>query len=213
MSTPNFHKVHARNFYVLMPTTTTEDVETGEEIEVAKDDIDFEDDLECACVHGREKGFTPCDKNTYSDRMGRGVMEKSAWYCFGKESSALPFNNFEFTQEISIHSGYYSGANYDWDISICANYGDSWKLSEYESVGDMIDDILDSWEYEAGDTFYGWNAGLAKMQRKNIKKWLERMIDKLSDEADEVCKEVCEEEYYCAGIFSNGEAVYRKVAA
>lgn len=213
MSTPNFHKLHARNFYVLMPTTTSEDPDTGEEIEVAKDDIDFEMDIENAQEYGKEDGFTPADKNTYSDRMGLAVMEKAAWYCWGKNTSNLPFNNFEFTQEIYVRSGYYSGANFDWNISICANYGDNWSLADYDSVEDMIDDILESWEYEAADTYYGWNAGLARMQRKNIKKWLERMINKLSDKADEICKKVCDEEYYCAGIFSNGEAVYRKVAA
>lgn len=218
MSCPNFHKVHARNFYVLMPTTMAYDEEKGEEVEVNKEDFDWDMDIDCACERGKEKGFKPVDQhergNYVRNMDGSPIMEKEAWYAFGGKKGRQPyyFNEFRVETGIFLHSGYYSGANFDWDLHVTTNLGDDFRLSDYDDVDSMVEDIVDAWEnsvqYEEV-----WNMGFITIQKKNVRKFLDKLIGKCSDEADDMCKDVCEEEYYCAGIFSNGEAVYRKVAA
>lgn len=215
MSCPNFHKVHARNYYVVGDETTCYDVEMGKDVPCQKESEDYDMDIDFACECGKEKGFTPLDTNdrsNYTQSMGStAIMEKSGWYAFGKKSADMSFNNFEFSQEIYVHSGYYSGMNYDWDILISDNFGYNFRLSEYYDVDSLIEDITDTWQEEASDTWYdGWNAGMAKIQKKNLKKWLVKMIDKFSDEADDMCRDICEDVYVCGGIFSNGEAIYYK---
>ena len=215
MSTPNFHKVHARNYYVVGDKTSYYDEELGKDVPCQKESEDYDMDIDFACELGKEKGFTPLDANdrsNYARSMGStAIMEKSGWYAFGKKSAEMAFNNFEFSQEIYAQSGYYSGMNYDWDININDNFGGNFRLSEYDDVDSLVEDIADAWQEEASDTWYeGWNAGMAKIQKKNLKKWLVKMIDKFSDEADDMCRDICEDVYVCGGIFSNGEAIYYK---
>lgn len=215
MSCPNFHKINARNYYVVGDTTTAYDDELEKEVEVLKDSFDYDCDIDFAQESAKEKGFETVDyndRNSYQNSMHASCLSsKSKWYAFGKKSDDMDFNQFEFTQEIYVHSGYYSGMNYDWDINICDNFGGNFRLSEYDDVDSLVEDIADTWQEEASDTWYeGWNAGMAKIQKKNLKKWLVKMIDKFSDEADDMCRSICEEVYVCGGVFSNGEAVYYK---
>ena len=209
MSCPNFRKVNARKYYVIGDTIEVENPETGEKEVCIKDYDDYEMDIDCACERGKEKGFTALE--WHSDTMGRGLMNKSVWHSFGKKNADMAFNNFEFSQEIYAQSGYYSGMNYDWDININDNFGGNFRLSEYDDVDSLVEDIADTWQEEASDTWYdGWNAGMAKIQSKNLVKWLTNMVKKSSNEADDFCRSICEEVYVCGGIFSNGEAVYYK---
>lgn len=209
MSCSNFHKINARNYYVVGNETTRYDDELEQEVPCYKDSGDYDMDIDWACEAGKEKGFTPldADRSNYTRSMGStSIMEKSGWFAFGKKSDDMAFNQFEFSQEIYVHNGYYSGMNYDWDINICDNFGGNFRLSEYDDVDSLVEDIADAWQEEASDTWYeGWNAGMAKIQRKNLIKWVKKMIDKLSGEADDVCRDICEDVYVCGGIFSNGE--------
>ena len=216
MSTPNFHKVHARNYYVIYDETTRYDEETDTDVPCMRDSDDFDMVIDWACEYAKtEKGYTPLNC-TYPNSFVRSmdssaILEKAEWVSFGKKSDYKPFNQFEFKRQIFVHNGHYCGANYDWDIVLTMNCGESYRLSEYDSVDDLIDDITDEWQEEASDTWYeGWNNGLAVMQKKNVKKWLTKMFDKFSDEADDLCRNLCEGVYVCVGIFSNGEAVYEK---
>ena len=210
MSTPNFRKVHARNYYVIMPTTTFIDPETDEEVEVSKDYYDYEMDIECAQECGKAKGFEPMDCTDRSYHVkgmdGAPIMRKETSVAFGKKCDKFDFNWFTFTMDVFVHNGYYSGGNYDWDIRVSTGY-DEFRLSDYGDISSMVEDILDEWSDGA---MCEWNAGFIAIQRRNVSKWLERMIDKFSDEADDICRSVCEEVYVCGGIFSNGEAVYYK---
>lgn len=204
MSCPNFHKVNARNFYAVSDKTTHFD-ENDNEVEAYKDSFDWEMDEEFACERGKEKGFTPSE--TYVRSMnGSSFMEKETWLQWGTSERG----EFCVTEQIFMHSGYYSGANYDWDICISDCYGGKWNLSEYDSEDDFLEDIVDSWKENAS---YDWNEGLVNIHAKNIRKWLEKVLDNHSDMADNMCKEICDDELACVGIFSNGEAVYEKVAA
>lgn len=216
MSCPNFHKINARNYYVVGDKTTRYDDELEQEVPCYKDSEDYDMDIYWACEVGKEKGFTPLDANdrsNYTSSMGStAIMEKSGCFAFGNKSDDMDFNQFDFSQEIYVHSGHYSGMNYDWDINICDNFGGNFRLSEYDDdVDSLVEDIADAWQEKASDAWYeGWNAGMAKIQRKNLIKWVNKIIDKLSGEADDVCRDICEDVYVCGGIFSNGEAIYYK---
>lgn len=210
MGTANFHRINARNFYVLNDTTTYED-ENGNEVETYKDNFDIESDIDYATEIGEKKGY-----NAITDRYrtggwdGRPIMAKSEWYAFGDKSADESFNQFRIERTIYLNSGYYSGGNYDWELRITTNFGQEFCMSEYNNESDMASDIADRWQEDA--CYYGfWSEGLASMQRKNFEKWMTAMIDKFTDEADDLCKEVCEDEYKCTAVFSNGEAMYEKV--
>lgn len=208
MSTPNFHKVHARKYYVVGDEITCYDEELDEDVPCLKDSDDYDMDIEFAVDRAIEKGYEKAEGRNYVRTMdGSRIIEKEVWHCFGKKSNEMPFNQILIRQEIYAHNGYYSGFNYDWDLFFETNMGDTFRLSEYDDVDSLVDDIADAWQEEASDT---WNAGLAKMQRKNFTKWLSKVIEKVSDEADDLCRDVCEGVYVCGGIFSNGEAVYYK---
>lgn len=210
MSCPNFHKVHARNYYVILDETTFIDPETDEEVVCQKDQFDYDMDILCAIERSEEKGFYGIDqreRSNYNKRMGGcPFMRKDGEMCFGNGND---FNRFNYSINIYVNDGYYSGSNYDWDIRIETYYGDVFELSDYYSKEDFIEDIIDHWKE---NTSYDgeWNEGLIKIQTKNIRKWLEKQIDLISDEADDVCRDICEDVYVCGGIFSNGEAVYYK---
>ena len=211
MSCANFHKVNARNYYVLMPTTTHLD-ENDNEVEAYKDDFDYQMDIECATEYGKNHGFVPVENGRHIQSMDAApIMEKSEWFAFGKKSSMEDFNQIRVDREIFVRSGEYSGANFDWDIFVMTNFGWDFRLSNHDNVDQMVKNIADKWEEDA--TYYGdWNTGMASIQRKNFEKWLEKLIDKCSDEANEICRLVCEKEYACTGVLSNGEAMYHEVA-
>ena len=212
MGCPNFSKVHARNYYVVGDETTRWDDELEEEVSCLKDNEDYDMDIECATYHGKEKGFNPISERfserLWNDRMNAEcIMDKSIFDSFGK--NGLNFNNFNICMEIYVRGGHYAGMNYDWDIVVTPEVGDDMHLSDYDSVDDMINDIVADWN-ECSYYTDKWNAGMFAMQRKNLAKWLEHFIDKAMDEADAMCEDICEETYVCGGIFSNGEAVYYK---
>ena len=214
MSTPNFRKIHARNYYVVSNTTTRWDDEEGKDVECHKDSDDYDWDIECAVDRGKEKGYEPVEnKDYYVCSMGdiRPIMYKTDYYAFGgkKNADIKAFNDFKVEREIFARSGYYSGMNYDWDLNITCNF-EEYRLSEYNSVEDLIKDMSDAWYEEAEDSAWGWGAGMATIQRKNLEKWLERLIDKCSDEADDMCQDICDEELVCTCVMGNGEALYHR---
>lgn len=213
MSCPNFKRVNARNYYVVSDETTYYDEEQGKEVPRIKDNDDYDFDIECARQNGIEKGYTPYNgKQPYNRNMDASlIMEKDEWSAFGKKSLEAAFNQFNFQIEIYVRGGHYCGMNYDWDIKVSNNYdGSSCSITDFDSVKTMIDFMADDWTQEAADPWYGWNVGLATIQKKNFKKWLAKMIRKYSNEADSMCEYICDETLVCGGIFSNGEAIYYK---
>lgn len=212
MSCPNFHKTNARNYYVISDYIVDEDG-----IERMKDSYDYDFDMDCTCNYAHdEKNYTivdRTDRDNYNDSMDSiPILEKSSWENFSK--SEYGFCSIKIKQEIFVLCGHYSGANYDWDIEVHFNHGETLRLSQYDDIEDLVEDAYEAWECNLS-VFYteGWEKGFIKMQKKNFKKWLSELINKASDEADDFCKSVCDEEYVCTGIFSNGEAVYTKVSA
>ena len=76
----------------------------------------------------------------------------------------------------------------------------------------MIDSILSDMEaevlYQQG--YDGWNVGIWKMNKEKVRTWLLNTTMKEYDKCNDFCEKNCETKLVCMGVFSNGEAVYRR---
>ena len=93
---------------------------------------------------------------------------------------------------ISLNYGYYSGSNLDWEILMDGN-----RYSDYDSVDDFLEDYR--MQVNAGGKVWGRFC-------KKFNEWMDKRIE----ECEERCRKICDEVYYCAGVFSNGEAIYMR---
>ena len=155
-----------------------------------------------------DKGFLSCDKWQLEGKV------------FAEDSRNENKYGTELT-EVSVESslivigGHYADATIDFDISvspICSGY--NYELSDYESVEEMVADILgdmdDNAEYYT-DYDEKWNYGIWKMNRKHVKKWLCDLINAEIERLNEFCENNCDCKLERVAVFSNGEAFYRKV--
>ena len=216
MSTCNFSKVNADNYYVIYSTYKDEDID-GNEVEYQRDEWDYDCLMECINDYANNTygGYDRVDGyDGNRNYPASKVCEKDTeWETFGTKKPW--FLEVGVVSTILMRSGYYSGGNLDYDITLIDCQGrNTIKLSEYYDLGDMIDDMLDTLEEIVGDCGHDcehpWNLGTFKMQRKNIEKWLTDRILNMIEECEDICQKMCDETYVCGGVFSNGEAIYYK---
>lgn len=212
MATCNFWLKNAQSYYAFNDTYKTENNE-GEEVEVVRDEWEWDDLLDCIRYRGEETKEFPYQSDDYNRRMeAREVcVSSSKWETFGNGNAWTTETEIEST--IMIRSGYYSGAVLDYDIRITSSQGDVFYLSEYDNMDDLmhdylncISDIVDWKGYQ-----HKWNIGTFKMQKNNIRKWIEKRIDNEIEICEKFCKENCEMELCVSARFSNGETWYSKV--
>ena len=213
MATCNFWLKNARGYYAFSNTYKTYN-EEGEEVEVEREDWDWEDLLDYICERGKEGKFFDCPSSEKSNRSmeARNICETNTdWQTFGNGNAWTTETNVESV--IVIRSGYYEGAVLDYDVKVETSQGDWFYLSEYDNVDDMIDDYLDKIEdiVEWEGYQHKWNVGSFKMQKKNIRKWIEKRINTHIENCEKFCKENCEIELEVCARFSNGETWYNKV--
>lgn len=213
MATCNFWLINAQSYYAFNDTYKTENDE-GEEVEVVREDWEWNDLLDYICYRGKEGKIFDCPSTeTYNRRMeARNICETNTkWLTFGNGKAWTTETNVESV--IVIRSGYYVGAVLDYDVKVETSQGDTLHLSDYDNVDDMIDDYMDIlkdivvWR---GDE-HKWNEGTFKIQKKNIRKWIEKRINTHIENCEKFCKENCEIELEVSARFSNGETWYRKV--
>ena len=112
------------------------------------------------------------------------------------------------TKSRSSIPGYYEAGNLDWSIRVCDENGYNID-GEYDPEDEdaLISDALDyvAWREET------WNAGLIKMQAKNIAKKVRAEFERAQEEADSFCRNNCTDVYGLAYRCSNGEAGYIKI--
>lgn len=211
MSAPNFTKVNAHSYYVVSDTTTYLD-ENDVEKQCMKDEVDYDMDIDNLKVLGQNRGFHSYDKNNYDDYNCNldsfPLLYKYKGFQYGKDEY---INSFNIEGRIYAIGGRYAGMNYDWDLIFQLNSGDNFYLSDYEDEEAMLNDIMEGWEYIALNYTDNWNAGLVKIYKDKVRKFIEDKIDICSTEYDNLCKDACDMILECTGIFSNGEAVYQKV--
>ena len=213
MATSNFYIKNAQSYYAFNDTYNTINDE-GEEVEVTRDECEWDDLLDCICYRGEEGKFFTCPSTeTYNRRMdARNICETNTdWKVFGNGNAWTTETNVESV--ICIRSGYYAGAVLDYDVKVETSQGDTLHLSDYDNVDDMIDDYMNilkdivDWK---GDQ-HKWNVGTFKLQKKNIRKWIEKRINTHIENCEKFCKENCEMELCVSARFSNGETWYSKV--
>lgn len=213
MATCNFWLKNAQSYYAFNDTYNTINDE-GEEVEVTRDECEWDDLLDCICYRGEEGKFFTCPSTeTYNRRMdARNICETNTdWQTFGNGNAWTTETNVESV--IVIRSGYYAGAVLDYDVKVETSQGDTLHLSDYDNVDDMIDDYMDilkdivEWRGEE----HKWNVGTFEIQKKNIRKWIDKRISTHIENCEKFCKENCEMELCVSARFSNGETWYSKV--
>lgn len=210
MATSNFNKKNAKAYYVILDTYKDEDGN-----DVMRDDYDYKDYLDAIREVGKANGNFPVSDAGYGlDDMLYvcSSNENKEWERFGK-SGKVYHTETTIEKIIGVRDGYYSGANLDFDLIIRTYNGDSFQLSDYYTREDLVNDYLDHIEYcvENFGLDYGWTLGTFKMQKENIRKWINKRIDKAMEECDDFCKDNCEGVYEVSARFSNGETWYSKV--
>lgn len=205
MSTPNFKVENASKIYAFGTNVyvTQEDIDEGyrEQDELGEFDWEttqenYDCDLANAMYELIGKGWEKC-KGYDGDRSypGSYFAEKTGKFYYGNTL-------FEITIKAKAVSGYYEGATFDYDASLRVlpehNYWYEYDLfGNYEFCKDYVidDNLLE-------------NLGLSKIHAKNVVKKVYDELQKLQDEAEEVFQMCSEYRLGCAGIFSNGEAIY-----
>ncbi len=184
MSAPNFYNMNASRVYI-----------------VGEEDLDYDLIREAIQAAGESQGWSPDDsRDRERNYPGTIILEKHFAVVLCADYV------YRFTAQIIIRSGYYAGANLDYQIK-----GDAGDLvHDWDSVKDFAED-------EAGavgdDLVYrsGWSRGLAAMQKKNFAKKLAAAVGSLTAECEKFMAENCSEQYSLVGVFSNGEAVYERI--
>ena len=211
MATCNFNVKNAKSYYAFADSYEME-TEDGETYEVVRDEYDWEDLMDCIRARGEENKKFDCPNGGWNKRMeARNICETDANFdTFGNGNAWVTETNVEGS--IVIRSGYYGGAVLDYDIKVSTN-DDVFYLSEYDSVDDLVEDYLVCMEdvFNIRGSVHKWNVGTFKMQKKNIRKWIEKRIDEMVERCEKFCKENCETELCVIAIFSNGETIYAKV--
>lgn len=213
MATANFWVKNAKSYYAFNDTYNTINDE-GEEVEVIRDEWDWDVLLDSICYRGEDGKIFDCPSSEkYNRNMdARNICETNTdWKVFGNGNAWTTETNVESV--IVLRSGYYEGAVLDYDVRIDTSQGDNFYLSDYDNVDDMIDDYLDTIKdiVEWKGHQHKWNVGTFKMQKKNIRKWIEKRVNTHIENAEKFCKENCEIELKVCARFSNGETWYSKV--
>ena len=157
MATGNFSKVNAKNYYVIYGTYKDEN---GEDVQ--RDSWDFDDLREFIREDGRETKLFPEESNEYVDRDAKELCYGSYYTHFGKNGF---LTDTTIVRTIIMRSGYYEGGNLDWEIEITSPNGFSFKLSEYDSLENLVEDYMDSVRdyVDMWGADYRWNMGTFKI--------------------------------------------------
>ena len=205
MATCNFYSENCSRYFVIGMNRyfTKEDVEECDldpELEGEFDEFgtetDYEDSKQNIISGLQEKGWD--DFNGY---------EGDACVIASKDKS-LVYGGCEISLEIKalVRPGYYEGACMDLSGKVTIDFaGDYWTGSPEYDLFDGFDesDVID-------DNWTG-NAGLDRIQAKNIIKKLNSIIEDLRNEAEYVFSCYCGEELAVAYHCSNGETGYSRI--
>ena len=189
MSTPNFSKYNTRNYCVLLDENHTDDYV------FMLQDLGYLAE-ECGFIHTSD----------YHCNMKMNVFAEQGDY---ENRYKTDLTEVEITTQIGVISGYYADATIDFDIEVRPTIsGYRYRLSDYNCIFSMIQDILEDIEIEAKYGDEDWSFAIWRMNRKNVQKWLTNVITQIWDKCNEFCENNCDTRLICEGVFSNGEAVY-----
>ena len=175
MGTSNFYKENANLYYVVL---------------MGEDEWDIEMEMDWISDELQENGF---DLNTpQSDILGTKT-----------ETFSQSDMNFYISIQAKINSGYYQGANLDWNVVVESDYYsiDSYTQSPMEEITDFI---MDTFQYEFdsridSETFF------------KITDKIQSIIEELVSQTETLFESLSTHKLTRLGTFSNGESVYHKV--
>lgn len=193
MGTCNFSKENASKYYAIIPS---------------EEDAEFwnvNDDLrELLPVNG----FEPCDSQMWSENEYGGTRMSRDSFFFGRkwiESADInggDLAEMDIVAELCFTPGYYEGGTLDYDLSVSSGSW-TWRLSEYDSVEDMADDIADTIREWWGDEYADWG-GRDKLYD---------LLWRAREDCENACKYLCDDTLECIGMASNGGAFYRALVS
>lgn len=181
MSTPNFCCKNTSKIYA---------IENNEDFA----QYDCQESLECL-------DWTPCDECDGDRSYPASIIaEKTKYICVAGSS-------IDITAKAKIVCGYWSGACFDFDCELSVYDRDGYRVSDYDDI-DTINKYLDT-DAIIEDNWTG-NKGLTKIHSQRIYEAIQQAIDKLRKEAEKSFVECCSDVLLCVGVFSNGEAIYKR---
>lgn len=213
MATANFWVINAMEYYVIHDTYTETD-DNGMSHEYTRTNIDIDDIFDNIRHAGERSNLYPfaSDEIRHDIEAMELCSSETIWETFGNGKKAWTTET-AITSTICVRNGYYCGMVLDYDIEVTTCEGDAFKLSEYDNIDWLLKDYLNTIEdivVWKGD-LHKWTRGTFKIQRDNIKKWIENRIQEEIDKCEKFCRENCEGRYAVSERFSNGETWYTRV--
>lgn len=116
--------------------------------------------------------------------------------CIGVLYTSRYFGDIDISIDLKVilRSAYYDGANLDWEILINNEYSN-------EEVDYFIENELENSEM---------NAGIKKIQTKNIQNWIEKTITDMRENVEKIFEKFSTP-LIVEARFSNGETIYKKI--
>ena len=183
MATGNFYNNNARNIYAVYQENEYDDFIYDDVKENISSDLETYTKNSKACLGYANK--------YYSDASLIDIIELT------DEVAGVPFT---VSIEILMRSGYYEGANLDYEI----NY--NIESVEFDDISEAFQAYIDVATYD-----FDMSKGLATIQAKNASNRLEAMSDKLVENVEKILKENCTHILQVSARFSNGETWYSEV--
>ncbi len=183
MATGNFYNKNANNIYAIF-----QEDEYGDYIyDDAKENISN-------ALEAYTKNSKAClgyANKYYRDASLIDIIELT------DEVAGVPFT---VSIEVLMRSGYYEGANLDYEI----NY--NIESVEFDDLTEAFQAYIDVATYN-----FDMSKGLATIQAKNASKRLEAISNELVENVEKILKENCTHILQVSARFSNGETWYSEV--
>jgi len=186
MGTSNFYNKNAKDIYAVLMNEYENDEH------VYPDEWECDDLIDNTTYELESKGYTKVGKWD-NDRNFSGLIlaEKTIYKSFGDVEVG-------FTIKAFLRSGYYDGANLDWELYNYEGYEDDY--------GSIVDDMQSYMEES-----YDMNRGMVMIQTKHAENWIDTEIQKEINILENFYQEICQHKLGVAARFSNGETIYTKV--
>lgn len=107
-------------------------------------------------------------------------------------------------------SGYYEGANFDYDAELRVSPRDTAYFCGYDEDYELFGQYAVDADDVINDNWLG-NCGLTKIHAKRIINAIYSRLADLQDEIEAIYSEACSRKLACVAVFSNGEAIYGNV--
>lgn len=197
MATNNFHNVNASNiFSCLIPSDISFTNDSGNIVTETHypTQLDFDD-----LIKNLETDISSL-KNSTNIEYNANFLRSYPGQVLGNVSIDKTFlgQDVRITIIPVIRSGYYEGANLDWELEFCAG------CNEVYNKEDLINEWIEEVEFKEE-----YNKGLIAIHEGYLWSWIENNLRDLIQSIENIFSDYSDELKKVAQ-FSNGEAIYQK---